>query len=68
MLHRRVGLGQVPRRRSDRKRCRCLRVELEPPDAEFTARDGEEWRQLHELAVDQDGSFGQRIRRRHRVG
>ena len=40
LLHRRVG--QIPRRRSDRARRGRLRLDLEPPDAQFNAGDGEE--------------------------
>ena len=67
LLHRRVGLGQIPWWRSDRKRRGRVRLKLESLDAEFTARDGQERRELHEFATDQDGSAGKWFCRRHRA-
>ena len=43
-------------------------IDLESPDAELDACYGEEWRQLHEFAVDQDGSAFERLCGRHRAG
>ena len=45
----------------------CLRFQLDPHRAQYPARACQSRRELHEFAADQDGSDGQRIRRRHRA-
>src|SRR3979490_1535311 len=67
LLYRRLGLGQVSRRRSDRKGRRRGCLNLEPSDPEFNAGDGQERRQLYELAIDQDGGAAQRLLGRNRA-
>ena len=47
---------------------RRLRFVVDAAGSEHASCDGEGRRELHELAAYQDGSAGQRIRRRHRAG
>ena len=64
---RRLALGQVPRRRGDRRRRRRVRLLLEPDGSEHVPGHGQGDGQLPELAADQDGGDHQRLHGRDRA-